>query len=67
MNVNLLRRGNARSERRLGAAKRLIPHEQRRKRVEIASSKLGNFTLHAHARLPRHVRAAYHIRATNEA
>jgi hypothetical protein len=26
----------------------LIPHEQRRKRVEVASSKLGNFTFHAH-------------------
>jgi hypothetical protein len=45
----------------------LIPHEQRRKRCEVASSKLGNFTFHAHARLPRHVQAAYHARTTNEA
>jgi len=45
----------------------LIPHyKQRRKRVEVAASKLGNFALHAHARLPRHERVAYHIGTTNE-
>ena len=44
----------------------LIPHEQRRKRVEVAASKLGNFALQAHARLPRHERVAYHIGTTNE-
>ena len=44
----------------------LIPHEQRRKRVEVAASKLGNFALQAHPRLPRHERVAYHIGTTNE-
>ena len=29
----------------------LIPHEQRRKRVEVAASKLGNFALQAHPHL----------------
>jgi hypothetical protein len=43
-----------------------IPHEQRRKRLEVASSKLGNFTFHAHARLPCHERVAYPIGTTNE-
>ena len=30
----------------LGAAKRLVPHEQRRKRTGVASSKLGNLAFH---------------------
>jgi hypothetical protein len=61
MHITLLRKGNARSELRLGAAKRLIPHEQRRKRI----GELGNFAFHPHARLPRHEQVAYHIRSTN--
>ena len=45
----------------------LIAHDQRRKLGEVAASKLGNFALEAHARLPRHDKAADHIRTTNEA
>jgi hypothetical protein len=66
VHITLLRKGNARSELRLGAAKRLIPHEQRRKRIGGASSKLDNVAFYPHARLPRHEQVAYHIRSTNE-
>lgn len=62
----MLDKRSARSELRLGAAKRLIPHEQRRKRIGFASSELGNFAFHPHARLPRHEQVASHIRPTNE-
>ena len=68
MHVNLLRKGLLlQAAKEVSVQAILIPHEQRRKRVEVASSKLGNFTFLAHARLPRHVQAAYHIRTTNEA
>lgn len=68
MHVNLLRKGLLlQAAKEVSVQTVLIPHEQRRKRVEVASSKLGNFTFHAHASLPRQVQAACDIRTTNEA
>jgi hypothetical protein len=68
MHVNLIRKGLLlQAAKEVSVQTILIPHEQRRKGVEVASSKLGNFTFHAHARLPRNERVVYHIGTTNEA
>jgi hypothetical protein len=48
MHVNLLRKGLLlQAAKEVSVQTILIPHEQRRKRVEVASSKQGNFTFHA--------------------
>jgi hypothetical protein len=45
----------------------LTPHEQRRRRIAVGSSKLSSLTFHAGARLPSHVQAACHFPTTNKA
>ena len=49
----------------LGAAKRLIPHEQRRKRTGVASSKLGNLAFHLTLAFYVVNKWPIHIRPTN--